>query len=346
MDTLLKKYLEPSMPGSLGGVKNFVKHNTGLDFYKTRDWLAGENVYTLHKQAKTKFKRRKTFATGIDDLWQVDLVDLSSLANYNDSHRYLLTRIDVFSRLADAIPLKNKTGKTLTAAFAQLIKEKRPNYLQSDKGSEFLNTTFQTFLRDNNIKFYTSENEDIKCALVERWHRTLKSKMWRYFTHRSTLRYMDVLKELVTSYNNSYHSAIKMAPSSVTLRNEDKVRRILYKPKKLPLKWRYKTDDSVTIRQGKRVFKKGYLQNWTEEIFTIDLLYPSYPPTYILKDYDGERIKGKFYEAEIQKINKPDTFIVDRVLNTRKRAGKTEYFVSWRGYPEKFNSWTSDVFKV
>jgi hypothetical protein len=334
------------MPGSLGGVKNFVKHNIGLDFYKTRDWLAGENAYTLHKQAKTKFKRRKTFATGIDDLWQVDLVDLSSLVNYNDSYRYLLTRIDVFSRLADAVPLKNKTGKTLTAAFEQLIKEKRPNYLQSDKGSEFLNTTFQTFLRDNNIKFYTSENEDIKCALVERWHRTLKSKMWRYFTHRSTLRYLDVLKELVTSYNNSYHSAIKMAPSSVTLRNEDKVRRILYKPKKLPLKWRYKTGDSVRIRQGKRAFKKGYLPNWTEEIFTIDSLYPSDPPTYILKDYDGERIKGKFYEAEIQKINKPDTFIVDRVLNTRKRAGKTEYFVSWRGYPEKFNSWTSDVFKV
>jgi hypothetical protein len=303
-------------------------------------------VYTLHKQAKTKFKRRKTFATGIDDLWQVDLVDLSSLANYNDSHRYLLTRIDVFSRLADAIPLKNKTGKTLTTAFAQLIKEKRPNYLQSDKGSEFLNTTFQTFLRDNNIKFYTSENEDIKCALVERWHRTLKSKMWRYFTHRSTLRYMDVLKELVTSYNNSYHSAIKMAPSSVTLRNEDKVRRILYKPKKLPLKWRYKTGDSVRIRQGKRVFKKGYLPNWTKEIFTIDSLYLSDPPTYNLKDYDGERIKGKFYEAEIQKINKPDTFIVDRVLNTRRQARKTEYFVSWRGYPAKFNSWTSDVFKV
>ena len=347
MDTRLKNYLEPSKPGSLGGVKGFITHNIGVDKKRVKGWLSGENAYTLHKQAKTRFKRRKTFATGIDDLWQVDLVDLTSLANYNDSYRYLLTRIDVFSRVADAIPLKNKTGKTITEAFEKLTREKRPNYIQSDKGTEFLNHSFQTFLTDKNIKFYTSENEDIKCALVERWHRTLKSRMWRYFTHRSTLRYVDVLKDLVSSYNNTRHSAIKTSPLRVTIHNEDKIRRRLYKPKKLPLKWRYKVGETVRILQGKRAFKKGYLPNWTEEIFTIDALYPSDPTTYILRDYNGERIKGKFYEAEIQKIDKRnDTFTVDRVLKTRRRSGKTEYLVSWRGYPEKFNSWTSDIFVV
>jgi hypothetical protein len=130
--------------------------------------------------------------------------------------------------------LKNKSGNTLTKAFSSLINERKPNYHQTDKETEFLNSAFQKLLSDNNIKFYTSENEDIKCALVERWHRTLKSKMWRYFTHKSTLRYLDVLDDIVTSYNNSFHRSIKMAPSEVNAQNEAKVSQRLYtnvKPK-------------------------------------------------------------------------------------------------------------------
>jgi Integrase core domain/Chromo (CHRromatin Organisation MOdifier) domain len=346
MDSLLKNYLDPAKPGSLGGVDRFIKHNRGIDIDKVKEWLSGENAYTLHKQFKGRFRRRKTFSSGLDDLWQIDLVDLSAISNYNDNYRYLLTRIDVFSRQADALPLKNKTGKTLTEAFAKLITFKKPNLLQSDKGSEFLNSTFQTFLKEHDIRFYTSENDDIKCALVERWHRTLKTKMWKYFTHRSTQRYLDVLQDLVKSYNDTWHSSIKMPPSSVTIANEDEIRQRLHVPKILPLKWKYKVNDTVRIRQSKRTFRKGYAAGWSEEQFTINSLYPSDPPTYILKDYDGEIIKGKFYAQELQKVKKTDSFVVDRVLKTRKRDGKTQYFVSWRGYPTKFNSWTDELLDI
>jgi hypothetical protein len=139
-----------------------------------------------------------------------------------------------------------------------------------------------------------------------------------------------------------------MAPSEVNAQNESVVRRSLYPVSKHTLKWRYQVGQPVRIKQSKRAFKKGYEPSWTEEIFTISSLFPSDPPTYILKDLSGEEIKGKFYEQEIQAITqKPDeTYIVERVLKTRRRGGKTEYFVKWRNYPEKFNSWVDNIIGV
>ena len=137
-----------------------------------------------------------------------------------------------------------------------------------------------------------------------------------------------------------------MTPSEVSVQNEAKVLRNLYPPTKTQtIKWRYKVGQTVRIKQSKRVFKKGYESSWTEEVFTVAKLFPSDPPTYILKDLAGELIKGKFYEQEIQPIdhNPEDVYIVERILKTRRRRGKTEYFVKWRNYPEKFNSWVDNI---
>src|SRR6267154_2753358 len=180
--------------------------------------VKGGKSYTLHKYSKSKFRRRQTIAKGINELWQADLVDLTLLSNENDSQRYLLTCIDVFLKYARVEPLKNKSGSVLTAAFTKMIADHQCKLLQTDKGTEFLNGTFQKLLKDRNIRHYTSENDDIKASVVERFNRTLKGIMWRYLTHTSSGRYIDVLPQLVMSYNNTYHGSIKMTPSDVTLR--------------------------------------------------------------------------------------------------------------------------------
>ena len=200
-------------------------------------------------------------------------------------------------------------------------------------------------LKDRNIRHYTSENDDIKAAVIERFNRTLKNVMWRYLTHTNGGRYIDVLSHLVSSYSNTYHRSIKMTPSEVNPQNESIVRSRLYPPNKLLPKWRYKIGQTVRIKQTKRVFKKGYEPSWTEEIFTIISRYPSDPPTYILQDFLGETIKGKFYEQEIQPVvhKKDDIYIIERVIKTRRRGNRTEYFVKWRNYPDKFNSWVDDI---
>lgn len=338
----MEAYTNPAHAGSFRGLDSIRRH-AKLDVDTARKWLMGEKSYTLHKQSNTKFKRRKTIAKGINELWQADLVDLSLLSNENDSNRYLLTCIDVFSKYARVEPLKNKSGSSLTVAFEKMLEKQQCKLLQTDKGTEFLNTSFQKLLRDRSIRHYTSENDDIKASVVERFNRTFKGVMWRYLTHTSGGRYIDVLPQLVSSYNNTYHRTIKMAPSEVDAHNESIVRRRLYPPQTSILGWRYKVGQTVRMKQTKRVFKKGYEPSWTEEIFTIASLYPSDPPTYILKDLAGEEIKGKFYEQEIQPVTHSDTFIVERVLKTRRRGRHTEYFVKWRNYPDKFNSWVDNI---
>ena len=91
----------------------------------------------------------------------------------------------------------------------------------------------------------------------------------------------------------------------------------------------------------RRPFHKGYIGNWSEEIFKVADRMLTVPVTYKLKDLAGEDIKGAFYEDELQSVMKAedDLFDIERILKTRKRAGKVEYFVKWRGYPAKFNSW-------
>ena len=331
-------------PGSFGGVRNLRRYS-GRSERDARRFLAEQDSYTLHKPRRIRFPRRKTYSKGIGDLYQIDLVDLSNLAPHNDGMRYLLTCIDVFSKRAWAIPVRTKSARDVTRAFENVLEDGKCNMVQSDKGTEFLNSTFQTMLKRHGIKFYTSENEDLKAAVVERFNRTLKTKMFRYFTYANTRRYVDVLSDLMHSYNNTHHRSIGMSPAEVGVDNERAVRARLYPTKSKSHRWKYDVGDRVRIAMQRRSFRKGYLGDWSEEIFEIVNRLPTAPVTYELADLGGERIKGKFYEAEIQKILKSDDelFDVDRILKTRKRNGKIEYLVSWKGYPSKFNSWIDEL---
>jgi len=219
----------PGKPGSFGGARcPFV--GTLFDQREVQSYLRTQDAYTLHRQARRRFPRRKTHSKGIADLYQADLVDLSSLSNFNNSYRYLLTCIDVFTKQTWAIPLRTKTGREVTAAFRKILatSDRNPRMLQSDKGTEFLNAIFQRMLAVNDIHWYSTENEDIKASIVERFNRTLKTKMSRYFTYKNLPHYIDVLLRLVASYNASYHRSIGMSPNEVNASNDDHVRKRLF----------------------------------------------------------------------------------------------------------------------
>jgi len=155
-------------------------------------------------------------------------------------------------------------------------------------------------LRRRGIKFYTSENEDLKAAVVERYNGTLKTKMFRYFIHANTRRYLDVLDDLLHSYNNTHHRSVEMAPSEVNADNEDVVRARLYPLKPKTYRWKYVVGDRVRIGMQRQPLRKGYLGEWCEEIFEISTRLPTVPVTYELRDLLGESIKGRLYEPEIQ----------------------------------------------
>jgi hypothetical protein len=166
---------------------------------------------------------------GIDHQWQANLVDLGKLASYNKGFKYLLTCIDVLSRYAWVVPLKDKIGKTLKEAFEVICKPGRqPIRLQTDRGTEFTNRVFQKFLKENNVHFFTTYNDETKASIVERLNRRLKTKMWKYFTHREPLTYVDALPDMVESYNRTEHRSIGISPAEVTWANQTAVAKRLH----------------------------------------------------------------------------------------------------------------------
>ena len=240
--------------------------------------------------------------------------------------------------------LKKKDGKSVTDAFDEIFVIHKPAKLQTDTGKEFLNATFQRRLADLGIQFYVSQNEDIKTSVVERFNCIFKTKMWKYFINGNTARCLDVLNELLQSYNRTRHRTIGCTPIEVTKENESSIRERMYGKEVISKSTaKFKVGDKMRISKTRRVFDKGYLPNWTEEIFIVSEVIDTKPPTNKLEEYEYEKIEGSFYEKKIQQVVKTDdVFKIEKVLSTRKRKGVKKYFVKWKGYPEKFNSWISE----
>ncbi|GFT37573.1 putative uncharacterized transposon-derived protein F54H12.3 [Trichonephila clavipes] len=341
-------YENPEVPNSFGGVEAL--HRSVKGKYSKKDvkhWLSQKDAYTLHKPVRHKFQRNRVFVSDIDRQFQADLVDMQSLAEFNKGYKYLLTCIDLFSKFAWAVPLKDKFGKSVKSGLEIIFKERKPKVLQTDAGKEFLNKIVQNYLKNLNVNFFFTNNET-KASIVERFNRTLKTKMWKYFTEFNTKNYIDVIDKLIHSYNHSYHRSIKMEPVSVSRHNRKQVLKNLYgglrneKPK-AP---RFKIGDIVRINKQKLHFEKGYEQNWRRELFIVFEIVQRIPIVYRLKDLQGEEIKGTYYEAELQKVVDSGFYPVENVIKQRKRGGITEYFVKFLGYPEKFNDWVTDIQKV
>jgi len=121
------------------------------------EWLSGQDTYNLHKPVRKRFPRNPYTVTNIDDVWEIDIADLSSLSKYNDKYKYLLNVIDIFSRYAWSVPLKDKTGKSIAAALTILFQNINPITIQSDKGTEFVNATVQQYLKRQGFDFRTTQ---------------------------------------------------------------------------------------------------------------------------------------------------------------------------------------------
>ena len=243
----------------------------------------------LHKPVRKKFEKRRVLVNGIDKIWAADLADMQAFSKFNRGIKYLLAVIDVFLKYGWLVPLKDKTGKSVAMALKTIFKERRPEKMWVDKGKEFYNKDVKEL-----VELYSTENEE-KSSVVERWIRTMKERMWKYFTDNNTNRYVDVLPDLIKGYNNTRHSSIKMTPVEASQeKNELRVWRTLYPDhlERRDINPEFSIGDKVRISKKKKTFEKGYTTRWTEEIFTIVEVKPTSPVMYKIADLNGEEIKG------------------------------------------------------
>ncbi len=352
---LKKYYNDPKFNGSFGGKERFYRavkaKHPNVSRKVVNKYLRGDDAFTLHVPVQKPRKFRRIYTKGIAYCYNLDLIDMTHLANENKGYKWIINCIDTFSKKMWCFKTKNKKGKTVTDALKRLLTTNRPQKIETDGGTEFLNSHFKALLKRLKIKIYNVYS-DRKCAIVERANRTLKGRMYRMFTARGSHVWYNILDQLVDSYNNSYHRSIKRTPNQVNSSNETEVRKVLYPVdtrRTRARKGKFKIGDSVRITRKKSIFQKGYLQTWSYEIFYISEVRKTNPVTYGIRDLTKEPIKGSFYESEIQLVDKSSgIYPIERVVQKRNRQGRIQYLVKFVGYPDIYNSWVdqSDLFDL
>jgi Integrase core domain len=313
-----------------------------------RQWLMSNDVFTLHRPSRKRIPRNHYTVSNRFEQLEADLIELRSLSAHNDGCNYILVVIDCFSRFLWTKPLLNKTGKEIKAAFEQIFDQLGHKVLsiRTDAGKEFINNTVQSYLKEKDVQYIRTYDPSIKASIVERVNLTLKTKLWKYFSHENTQRYIEVLPKITAAYNHGYHRSLKMAPIEVT---DDNIKTVYHNihsqfaSEKSKTKKIIKVGDFVRIVTEKTVFSKSYLENWSHEIFIVSRVIKHKPRiVYRLSDLQNEEILGQFYSEDLQIVTHDPykMHYIDEILASRGRGVNKEVLVRWKGHiHKKHNTW-------
>jgi len=357
-------YYRPESPASFSNLFALWKHvksdNTrppGLTYKLVRNWLKLQETHLMHSAAPARFKTEHIVTDYIDQEWQSDLIDMQKLARQNRNFKFILVVIDLFSRFIFTRAMKSKSADETGRMFQDIIDKsgRSCELLQTDQGSEYRGASFQQVLKRNNISHLLAYGPH-KASICERVNRTIENRLYKYFTENATTKYIDILEDITYSINNTYHTTLKRAPASITEDNQALVYKEVYekmvnKAATTPLHYAFNVGDLVRLSVSRTPFTRGYLEQWTQEVFVIFNRVPSRPPRYRVKDLHDEIIKGSFYAAELQKIAKADIkdiqYTIDKILSYKK-FGRVQYAkIRWYGLSSSFDTFIkkSDIKK-
>ena len=355
-------YYNPQSAASYSSLDKFYEailddgNPRGLTLTQVEKWLKTQPTYTKYKPLRRNFLRNKVNVLSINQQLDIDLMSMETYSKYNEGYQHILISIDIFSRFLRIRKLKTRKCEEIVTNFQSILNELDPipSVVRSDKAAEFRCKLFKNLLNSKNIYHILTMNE-VKANYAERVIQTLKRKLFRYFSYKQTFKWIDVLDDIVTSYNNTIHSTLKRAPSTINKHNEQNVwgeqyilpalKKASKKTKRLRRRFKFKVGDKVRISHLRVAFERAYLEKFTGEIFIISERFRREGiPVYKLTDWGGDEIVGTFYQAELTKVLVDDktTFDIDKIIKTRKKRGKKEYLVRWRYYGPKFDSWVSE----
>ncbi len=299
-ESALLKKLYAKGPAAYGSVRS-LQLQSGLSKEKVERFLHSSNVHTKYRNGRRKFRRLKVIAYRINEIWSIDLAYVDKLANFNKGINYLMVAVDVLSRYVRVEPMKNKFATTARSAFQSMLRKSKvkPEMCWTDKGTEFQGS-FREFCERKGIKMYTTHSET-KSAFAERAIRSLKSILYKYMEDKWTYSYLKELPLFVRTLNTRVNRVTKLAPYKVKKQDEPYLITLMTS-KDLNQKPKLGIGNLVRISKEDIPFRKGYRQQFTDEIFEIYDIATTNPVTYRLKDSTDELILGKFYEKELVKI--------------------------------------------
>ena len=340
-----------------------LKSNKEFKFSKhfITKWLQKQDACTLQREVRRPTKIPNIRVSGLNAQWSMDLMDVQNLSKENDGIKYLLILIDTLSKYLRVVTLRQKTAKDVLNAMKLVFDSGvKSTSIRSDRGGEFKNRLLQKFLKEEGVRLFFA-NQSSKASIAERVIRTIRGRLYRYFQKNRTHRYIDVLPDIVANYNSTSHRSLGgLAPKDVTSENEADIWAQLYLKRKQQnkcanqskrgkrrrnIKFRFKINDLVRLSHLKHIFRRGYNQQFTGEIFKITKRFHLQGiPMYKVTDFNDETIEGDFYENDMQKVYKEEDslWLVEKLIKKRKRKGQTEWLVIFQSWPDKFNQWVKE----
>jgi hypothetical protein len=358
-------YNDPSKPAAYSSAAKIYKAmNKKISLAKIKKFLQSQEDYTVLKQVRRKFTKSKVVSPFTDYMWDADTANMTFYdkkdekiaKRFNDGYRYFLVVIDIFSRYLWTKPLKSLKAEETKTALLEILEGRKPMKFRTDLGSEFKNSSVKSMLNELSIDHVFTLNEG-KANYAERVIQTIKNKLGRFLEGNETYRWIDVLPQLTNGYNHTFHRSIGMKPANVSSMDEFKIWKLNYeqisKPKiknnsKKKLKtFKLNVGDYVRLSGFKHPFQKSaFTHSWTTELFVIvERKMIDGLAKYRVMDYAREDVRGEFYEQELQKvyIGEEPTFKIEKILKRRTRNNKKEFFVKFKSWPKKYNSWVKDV---
>jgi len=352
-----RAYYNIDSPSYLAGqrpvLKQARKSNKSIRLAHVVEYLHRQDAYTYHKPQRRRFARNRTIPVGFLTDIQIDLIDMSSVANQNQGQKWILAAKDVLTRYAWARALPDKSAATVTAAFKEIVETmpKPPWTVWSDQGTEFTNQIFQKYLSSIDVKHVTPfSSPDLHMSSIENWNKVLKVRLWRHFTHKKRNVWTKYLQKIVTAINSSYCRAINARPIDITAANAGALWKRLYgkdgrtpkRPPAHPHHPRVKVGSTVRVAAYKNAFRKSYTPGWTQEVFTVvRILEDRVPKVYMLADHNKQPIKGVYYAEEIVPVIRDSNSVyeIEKILQRKKTKTGEKLLVLWQGYGSEFSSW-------
>lgn len=346
---VVNAYTSPGHPIAYSAPAAVAKY-FGISKNQATHILEHADGYTLHREFKRPSQFNPYYTHNRRKQCQADLIDIARISNQNDGVNFLLLIIDIFTKKIWLYPLRRKSAIEMKRAMQMWVNslQVKPDRLSTDFGLEFRNRQVQFVLRSNGIVWEPATGT-MKAAIAERANKTIQILIYKYLSDRETLRYIDVLPQLVTTYNTRPHRTLEgMTPDfadrpnneaavqAVAHRRYAEIGRARKKPK-------FKVGDVVRVKTDPHKVsqnRRAYAEQFGGEYFTICRINRTLPiPMYYLRSMNtDDEIEGAFYAEELQR-QRGDVWKVEQVLNERTRRGVREVLVKWKYFDARHNSW-------
>ena len=299
-----------------------LKRPSKSSYRRVHNYSNCSETYTSFKQTKNRFPRLKVQRFRLIKSWSIDLADMQRLSRYNHGVNFILVAVDNLSRFVWALPLKKKTAAECENALQKILEalclrnycqkammkpktcqtkssyQPKPENIWVDKGREFAGE-FSKFCKKNNINVYSTHGEN-KTAFAERNIRSLKALFFKFLHENNTDTYIENLQQFVNVLNSRVNHITKLAlknvhkndvPYLISIQICNRIRQP-----------NFKTGQQVKKKRKIETFHQSYRIQFIEEVFTIATVTTLNPPTYNIKDANNQLIQGKFYEAELTRL--------------------------------------------